>query len=234
MAFRFRWSGLWWTHYHSWTSWIHLSRFHHNPLKFSLYFFPYVKICLLILQTLFSHVTVLVKVPNGSSLGDGRLVLSSPFNEFVNKYIDVWNEDVLYNWTNRPLCLYPRLACLSGPQRKCISLLFKLWLICVPRLDHLLQIYLHSYICALPQEMHSQFLHQILCLTIFHLASNIIKAYQSLGHHILALESNLEVFMEVLEPFIEVAMLKLDVEHVHNFDINFLVEKWSRRLFDYE
>jgi hypothetical protein len=40
--------------------------------------------------------------------------------------------------------------------------------------------------------------------------------------------------MEVLEPFIEVAMLKLDVEHVHNFDINFLVEKWSRRLFDYE
>ncbi len=104
----------------------------------------------------------------------------------------------------------------------------------VPRLNLLLQIYLHPQVCALPQEINFQFLHQILCLTIFHLASNIVKASQSLGHHILALEFDMEVFMEVLEPLVELAMLKLDAEHVHNFDINFFVKKRSRRLFDYE
>ncbi len=40
--------------------------------------------------------------------------------------------------------------------------------------------------------------------------------------------------MEVLEPLIEITMLKLDVEHVHNFDINSLVKKLSWRLLDYE
>ncbi len=56
--------------------------------------------------------------------------------------------------------------------------------------------------------------------TIFHLASKAIKAYQSLGHHILALESDMEVFTEVLEPLIKVATPNLDIEHVHNFDID--------------
>ncbi len=36
-----------------------------------------------------------------SSLGIGKFVLSSPSNEFVNNSIDVWNEDVLYYWTDR-------------------------------------------------------------------------------------------------------------------------------------
>jgi hypothetical protein len=44
----------------------------------------------------------------------------------------------------------------------------------------------------------------------------------------------MEVFMEVLEPLVEVAMFKLDAKHVHNFDLNFFVKKRSRRLFDYE
>jgi hypothetical protein len=44
----------------------------------------------------------------------------------------------------------------------------------------------------------------------------------------------MEVFTEVLEPFIGVAMPKPHTEHVHNFDIGFLVEKHSRRLLDYE
>jgi hypothetical protein len=72
------------------------------------------------------------------------------------------------------------------------------------------------------------------CLTIFHLSSNTIKAYQSLGHHILALELDMEVFTKVLEPLLEVAMPKLDAEHVHNFDIDSLIKKCSKRLFDYE
>jgi hypothetical protein len=73
-----------------------------------------------------------------------------------------------------------------------------------------------------------------LCLTIFHFANNTIKAYQSLGCHILALKSNMEVFMEVLKPFVEVATLNLNIEHVHSFDINFLVKKRLKTLFDFE
>ncbi len=70
--------------------------------------------------------------------------------------------------------------------------------------------------------------------TIFHLASNTVKACQSLQHHILALELDMEVFMKVLEPLVEVAAPKPNTEHVHNFNIDFLVKKRSKRFFDYE
>jgi hypothetical protein len=45
---------------------------------------------------------------------------------------------------------------------------------------------------------------------------------------------DMEVFMEVLEPFIEMAMLEPNTEHVHNFDIDSHVKKHSKRLLDYE
>jgi hypothetical protein len=61
-------------------------------------------------------------------------------------------------------------------------------------------IYLHPQVCVPSQKIHSQFLHQNFCLTIFHLVGNIIRACQSLGCHILTLESNMDVFIEVLEP----------------------------------
>jgi hypothetical protein len=44
----------------------------------------------------------------------------------------------------------------------------------------------------------------------------------------------MEVFTEVIEPFIEVVTLELNAEHVHNFDIDFLVKKCSRILLDGE
>jgi hypothetical protein len=44
----------------------------------------------------------------------------------------------------------------------------------------------------------------------------------------------MEVFMEVLELLIEVAMPELNANHVHSFDIDFPVEKRSKRLLDYE
>ncbi len=68
-------------------------------------------------------------------------------------------------------------------------------------------------------------------MTIFHLVGNTIKAYQSLGHHILALELDMEVFTKVLEPLIEVVMPKLDVKHIHNFEIDSPIKKRSKRLF---
>jgi hypothetical protein len=37
-----------------------------------------------------------------------------------------------------------------------------------------------------------------------------------------------------MEPLVEVATLEPNIEHVHNFDIDFHVKKHSRRLFDYE
>ncbi len=80
----------------------------------------------------------------------------------------------------------------------------------------------------------SNFLHQILFLTIFHLAGSNVMAYQSLGYHILALKSNMEVFLEVLELFIEVVTFNPKFKHIHNFDIDFPIKKCSRRLFNYE
>jgi hypothetical protein len=44
----------------------------------------------------------------------------------------------------------------------------------------------------------------------------------------------MEVFMEALEPLVEVATPKLDIEHVHSFNIDSLVKKRSKRFLDYE
>jgi hypothetical protein len=44
----------------------------------------------------------------------------------------------------------------------------------------------------------------------------------------------MEVFMEVLEPLVEVAIPKFDTKHVHNFDIDFPIKKRLRRLLDYQ
>jgi hypothetical protein len=53
------------------------------------------------LQTLFNRATLLVKVLDGSSLSNGRFIFSSPSNKFVNNFIDVQNEYVLYDWIDR-------------------------------------------------------------------------------------------------------------------------------------
>jgi hypothetical protein len=53
--------------------------------------------------------------------------------------------------------------------------------------------------------------------------------------HIMALELDMEAFMEVLEPLIEVAMtLELDPKHVHIFNIDFPIKKCSKRLLECE
>jgi len=53
------------------------------------------------LQILLSRATLLTRVPNVNSLGIEKFVFSSPFDEFLNNFIAIWNEDVLYNWKNR-------------------------------------------------------------------------------------------------------------------------------------
>jgi hypothetical protein len=75
-------------------------------------------------KTLLSHATLLAKVPYANSLGIGKFVFSSPFNEFVNNSIDVWNEDVLYNWMDRDSMSISKPVNPLRLQRKCILLLF--------------------------------------------------------------------------------------------------------------
>jgi hypothetical protein len=43
----------------------------------------------------------------------------------------------------------------------------------------------------------------------------------------LVLELHMEVLIKVLEPFVKVAMPKLDVKHVHSFNIDFPIKKCS-------
>jgi hypothetical protein len=44
----------------------------------------------------------------------------------------------------------------------------------------------------------------------------------------------MEVFTEVPEPLVEVAMPKPNVEHVHNFNIDSFIKTCSKRLLDCE
>ncbi len=152
----------------------------------------------LILQTFFSHATFCIRVPNGRSSNNGRFIFSSPSDEFVNNFMMFKMKMYYIIGRMGPLCLYIRQTGLSWQQRKCILLLFKPWSMFIPKQDPLLWIYLHPQVCGPPQKIHSRSLHQKLCLTIFHLISNTSKACQSLGCHILVLESSMEVFIELL------------------------------------
>jgi hypothetical protein len=68
------------------------------------------------LQTFFNCATLLVKVLDGSSLGNGRFIFSSPSNEFMNNSINVFNEDVFYNWMDRAFMSISK-ACDHEPFR---------------------------------------------------------------------------------------------------------------------
>jgi len=88
------------------------------------------------------------------------------------------------------------------------------------------------YVPFLKIFIHNLYIKKI--LTIFHLVGKTVKACQSLRRHILALESNMEVFTKVLEPFVEVVMPEPDVKHVHSFDIDSPIKKCSKRLLECE
>jgi hypothetical protein len=75
------------------------SQSHMLSLDFSSFF--QIEFGFLILQTLFSHSSLFIKVLDGSSLVNGKFLFSSPSDEFVNNNIDVCGEDVFYNWMNR-------------------------------------------------------------------------------------------------------------------------------------
>ncbi len=94
---------MWWIYCCLQSRRTHVLRFHFNPLNLICIFFllNFSWNLSLILQIFLSHVTFLGRVLDVSSLGIKKFVFSSPFDELVNSFIDVRNENVLYNWTDR-------------------------------------------------------------------------------------------------------------------------------------
>jgi hypothetical protein len=62
---------------------------------------------------------------------------------------------------------------------------------------------------------------------VFH-ASNNVKAYKISGCHIFALELDMEVSKEMVEPMVVVAMPKAKPPHLQNFDLDFLIKNIPR------
>ncbi len=62
----------------------------------------------------------------------------------------------------------------------------------------------------------------------------LIKACHALHCHVLVLESNMDVFTEVLGPLVIIPILEVTclVDNIN--DENSLVERWPRRILDYE
>ncbi len=230
------WSGLWWIHCHLWIAKTHLSRFHLNTLSSICIFFLFNfswKLSL-ILQTLFNCATFLTKVFDASSSSIGRFIFSSPSDEFVNNFIDVRNENMLYNWMDKAsMSLSKAGRPFRATKEMHLAIIQALIDVCSKTRSYVADLFTSTCMCFSSKNSFTIFASKTF-LTIFHLASNIVRAYKSLGHHILALESDMEVFMEVLELLIEVAMFEFDTKHVHNFDIDSLVKKRFRRLLDYE
>jgi hypothetical protein len=153
----------------------------------------------------------------------------------VNDIIDVHNEDVLYNWMDRASMFISKASMPFKATKEMHLVMVHTWIdVCSKTRSFIMNLFTSIGMCLSSRNSFSISLHQILCLTIFHITCSNVKAYQSLGYHILALESNMEVFSEVLELFIEVVMFDPKFKHIHNFDIDSLIKKCSRRLFNYE
>jgi hypothetical protein len=167
-------------------------------------------------------------------LNIGRFISSSPSDEFVNKSIDVCNENVLYNWMDRAFMCISKVdkpfKAANGLHHATIQALID---VCSKTQSSVVDFSASIGICFSSKNSFIIFASNLF-LTIFHLTSNIIKAYQSLEHHILALGLDMEVIMEVLEPLVEVAMHELNANHDHSFNIDIPIKKLSKRLLDYE
>jgi hypothetical protein len=61
-----------------------------------------------------------------------------------------------------------------------------------------------------------------------------IKACHALQHHILALELDMDVFIEVLEPLLVLPILEATRLVVNIDDEDLLVERWPKRISNYE
>ncbi len=151
----------------------------------------------------------------------------------MNKSIDVRNEDVLYNWMDRAFMFISKVdkpfKAANGLHHATIQALIN---VCSKTQSSVVD-FASIGMCFSSKNSFIIFASNFF-LTIFHLTSNTIKAYQSLEHHILALGLDMEVIMEVLEPLVEVAMHELNANHDHSFNIDIPIKKLSKRLLDYE
>ncbi len=101
--------------------------------------------------------------------------------------IDVHNEDMLYNWTNRASM---SISKADRPFRVAkemhIGIVQALIDVCSKVGSFIVDLSTSKNMCF--SSKNSQSLHQKKSLTIFHLVGNNFKAYQSLRRHIMALE----------------------------------------------
>jgi hypothetical protein len=85
----------------------------------------------------------------------------------------------IIGWIGLP-CLFPSTASLLQQPSRCILVWFRPWSMSAPKLYIVLSICLHTQASPLLREILFQFVHQLLCLTIFFHAGNNVKACQSL------------------------------------------------------
>jgi hypothetical protein len=64
----------------------------------------------LMLQILLIRAILLIKVLNANSSCIGRFFFSSPFDGFVNNFIHVWNENMLYTGMNRAFLFISKVS----------------------------------------------------------------------------------------------------------------------------
>jgi hypothetical protein len=139
--------------------------------------------------------------------------------------MDVRNEDVLYNWIDRAFMFISKgIRPFKVAKEMHLIIIQALIDLCSKIGSFIVDLSASTCMCFFSKNSiiisASKFLSDHLSLYM-----QTIKAYQTLGHHILVLKLDMEVYMKVLEPLVEVAMLELDVEYVHSFNIDFLDKK---------
>jgi hypothetical protein len=141
---------------------------------------------------------------------------------------------MLYNWMNRASMFISKAnRPFKAIKEMHFATIYALIDVYSKTRSSVVDLYASTCMC-LSSKNSSQSLHQKNCLTIFHLVGNTIKACQSLWCHILALKSNMEAFIEVMELLVEVATPKPNVEHVQSFNIDSHIKKCLKRLHDCE
>jgi hypothetical protein len=151
----------------------------------------------------------------------------------MKKSIDVWNEDVLCNWMDKASMFVSKadkpFEAIKEMHPSTIQALIN---VCSKIGSSIMDLFASTNMCSSKTsftifESKNLFDH-------FSPYKQHCQSLPNLGHHILVLELDMQVFTNMLEPIIEVAILELDIEHVHNFDIDFPIKKRSRKLLDNE
>lgn len=165
-----------------------------------------------ILQALLNCLTILVKQFHDTSFTNRSFWFCPPFEEFLQKDINVQEEDVIYNWMDMSSMMMSKVGQPFWVAKEMHSFMLQALIgVCskvgsfVTNLSASTCLHSSFFISKIPTFLLVPFF----IITSICAIGNNIRACHTLHCHILALKLfNIDIFTEVLEPLVKVPTLQ--------------------------